>query len=104
MQKFYAMFTRYDSQKVELRVSAPEPVNADTFDEAFDRCQDILRGLREGDPERTFELHSLSGGALSRVIVCNGARMFETIEELTQRVVEEGRSPRQDTPCAPPEA
>lgn len=86
MLHFDALFTRYDSKKAELRVSSPQPLTAESFADAYQRASDILAGLRSADPERGFDLHQLTGRQLPRATECNGARMFETLDELTERV------------------
>lgn len=90
--QFTATFTRYDGRKVEMRESSPQPLWAATFEDAFRRAQDILQGLREADTERVFSIHSLSGSTLHRATACNGSRMFETMEEMMDRIESGGRA------------
>lgn len=87
---FKVQFTRYCSKKGELRISAPQFIQADTFKQAHRRAEDILTGLKAADPAREFHIESIETRGISgRAVRCDGAEMFETQEELTERVREQ---------------
>lgn len=81
-QQFKVQFFRYKNG--EARTSVPAWIGADDFNACATAATLMVLAMRGADPDATFEIASID--AQHRGIECNGARMWETVEELTERV------------------
>ena len=83
MRQYKVHFARYLNG--ENRLSAPQWVSAEDLTDAVKTAGHMLIALRGADPEASFEIASVEiHGLIAKQ--CDGARMFETAEELSQRV------------------
>lgn len=91
MAEYKIAFRRYDAAKGETRISVPFFIPFDSFDGAYNFARRYLSGAQEADPSRTYSIECIETyGGHYRAIVCDGAHRWETREELTARIGEEG--------------
>ena len=82
MQTFKTTFSKYNNG--QTRLSTPQWLSADDFASAWKLAQHMLHALQGADPDSQYSIACID--AQLRGIECNGARMFETTDELTERV------------------
>ncbi len=75
-------FARY--RKGEMRISNPHWLNVDSFQTASTIAHNMLWAMQGADPDSTFHIAYID--AQIRGIECNGGQMFETMDELGERV------------------
>jgi len=83
MQSFQVHLTRYRGH--ERRISVAIHLQAGSFADAVRVANNMVEGLKQGDPEAEFEIVSVEATGYSGVR-CDGSRWFETAEELSARV------------------
>jgi hypothetical protein len=82
MQTFKVNFSRYLNGKT--RISSPQWIGGESLYEVAGKAELMLGAMRGADPESAFAVNSID--AQHHGEECNGARMWETAEELAARV------------------
>jgi hypothetical protein len=83
--QFKVHLHRYDPKRGESRKSGPIWVHARDFHDACEAAERYRYGAEAADPDRTYVVASVEHWGL-RGEECKGARLFETAEELSERV------------------
>lgn len=79
---------RYDPRGGETRISGIRHLNADTFDLAAARANDIIDGMRSADPDREYRIVHLLSYDYRGVDCTGGIFDFETREEMSARLAD----------------
>lgn len=80
---YTARFTRYDNRLGESRQSSRVHINAEGFDDAHRQANLRLRGMRDADPERRYDLTLLRADGYRHTVSCEGmgSTIWESDEE-----------------------
>lgn len=77
---------RYNRKTVESRISNVRHIHADDFMSAVRRANDIVTGMKDGDPECEFKIIELCSYDYHGTDCDGGIFAFETKAEMTKRL------------------